>query len=206
MTNRRQEGEGGRPRDPRVDDAIIQATRDVLATGGYARLTVDAVAARAGVGKAAIYRRYVTKQEMIFSATVGDARSESFPDAGSLSADLTLLCQRIAHKLSATTSDVLHGLLADLYVDPALAARFTETFLGGERLIVVEVLQRAVEREELSRVPDPAVVHALVMGPIFAWLLVLTEDPTKVHDLAHTVAQATTALLTELGTKCDQAP
>ncbi|GAB3995376.1 hypothetical protein GCM10029992_12460 [Glycomyces albus] len=75
---------GGRPRDGRIDGAIAQATRELLAERGYAGLTVDAVAARAGVGKAAIYRRHATKQEMIFAATVHDMQEQPPPDAGSL--------------------------------------------------------------------------------------------------------------------------
>jgi AcrR family transcriptional regulator len=188
----------GRPRDNQVDHAIVDATRALLAERGYAGLTVDAVAARAGVGKAAIYRRYATKQEMIFSVVVHDMRQQPPPDAGSLRADLAAVCQTIAAQLGSAPTDVLTGLLADIYADSSLGDRFTETFLERERLVVTEVLNRAVARRELATVPDPATVHALLIGPIFAWLLILTGDRDKLPDLTRTVSEAVaTVLLSE---------
>ncbi|MGK8500949.1 TetR/AcrR family transcriptional regulator [Nocardia asiatica] len=186
----------GRPRNSEVDLAIVRATREVLAERGYAGLTVDAVAATAGIGKAAIYRRYATKQEMIFAATVHDMREQPPPDAGSLRADLAALTRTIAAQLGRAPADVLAGLLADIYADPALSARFAETFLERERQAVIEVLARAVARGELAVAPDPATVHALLLGPIFAWLLILDGDRAEIPRLTRTVAEtAATALL-----------
>ncbi|MGY5223179.1 TetR/AcrR family transcriptional regulator [Nocardia asiatica] len=182
--------------DQEVDLAIVRATREVLAERGYAGLTVDAVAATAGIGKAAIYRRYASKQEMIFAATVHDMREQPPPDAGSLRADLAALTRTIAAQLGRAPADVLAGLLADIYADPALSTRFAETFLERERQAVIEVLARAVARGELAVAPDPATVHALLLGPIFAWLLILDGDRAEIPRLTRTVAEtAATALL-----------
>lgn len=186
----------GRPRDSHVDHAILTATRELLAERGYAGLTVDAVAARAGVGKAAIYRRYTSKQEMIFSVALHDLREQPPSDAGSLRGDLTELAATIAGQLGRTPGDVLAGLLADVYADPELIKRFGETFVHRERQVIIEVLDRAVARGELATRPDPLTVHALLLGPIFAWVLILAGDRDKVGDLARTVAETTaTALL-----------
>lgn len=185
----------GRPRDSQVDHAIVRATRELLAERGYAGLTVDAVAARAGVGKAAIYRRYATKQEMIFSVAVHDMREQPPPDAGSLRADLAAVCQTIAAQLSSAPTDVLFGLLADIYADASLGDRFAETFLARERFVVTAVLNRAVARGELAKAPDPAIVQALLIGPIFAWLLILTGDWDRVPDLTRTVSDAVATVL-----------
>ncbi len=185
----------GRPRDQKVDQAIVRATRELLAETGYARLTVDAVAARAGVGKAAIYRRYTTKQQMIYSATVHDLHEDAPPDNGSLRADLAAVCAAIAAQLGSAPSDVLNGLLADIYADPSLAARFTATFVARQHTIVSEVLDRATARGELATPPDPALVHALLIGPIFAWLLILTGDPDRLPELVRAVADSTASAL-----------
>ncbi|MEU2030478.1 TetR/AcrR family transcriptional regulator [Nocardia amamiensis] len=185
----------GRPRNSEVDLAIVQATRELLAERGYAGLTVDAVAARAGIGKAAIYRRYATKQEMIFSVVVHDMREQPPPDAGSLRADLTAVTRVIAAQLGHAPTDVLAGLLADIYADDALATRFAETFLERERLVLTEVLDRAVTRGELTTRPDPTTVQALLLGPIFAWLLILDGDRDKLPAFTHTVAEATAGTL-----------
>ncbi len=185
----------GRPRNSEVDLAIVQATRELLAERGYAGLTVDAVAARAGIGKAAIYRRYATKQEMIFSVVVHDMREQPPADAGSLRADLAAVTRVIAAQLGHAPTDVLAGLLADIYADDALATRFAETFLERERLVLTEVLDRAVTRGELTTRPDPTTVQALLLGPIFAWLLILDGDRDKLPTLTHTVAEATAGTL-----------
>lgn len=180
----------GRPRDGRVDRAIVHATQELLVERGYAALTVDAVASRAGVGKAAIYRRYATKQEMIFSATVHDMQAQPPPDCGSLGADLAALAGAFVTQLSRAPSDVLAGLLADIYSDAALGARFSETFLVNERLVVEAVLERAHVRGELDVLPDVTLVQALLLGPIFAWLLILDGDAQAADRLAQTAAQA----------------
>ncbi|GAA0933745.1 TetR/AcrR family transcriptional regulator [Nonomuraea longicatena] len=182
---------GGRPRDGRVDAAIATAARELLAELGYAQVTVDAVAARAGVGKAAIYRRHSTKQEMIFAALVHDLELSGTPDAGSLRADLAALTREIVASLSGPPAGLVPGLLADVHADPALAARFVSTFVGAERACVSEVLDRAVARGELAHRPDAAVTHALLLGPIFAWLFLLLEDPARLPTLATAVAVAT---------------
>ncbi|MEU7278569.1 TetR/AcrR family transcriptional regulator [Streptomyces sp. NPDC045431] len=185
----------GRPRNSQVDHAIVRATRELLVERGYAGLTVGAVAERAGVGKAAIYRRYATKQEMIFSAVVHDMREQAPPDTGSLRGDLAALCGTIAAQLGSAPMDVLAGLLADIYGDSALAVRFSETFLTRERLLVTEVLQRAVARGELTGLPDPATVQALLVGPVFVWLLMLMGDRDKAPEFARTVAETVASAL-----------
>lgn len=180
----------GRPRDSQIDHAIAAATRAILAERGYAKLTVDAVAARAGIGKAAIYRRFATKQEMIFAATVHDMEEPPPPDSGSLRGDLEAIGEVIASQLSTAPPDVLHGLLADIHGDAKLGARFTGTFIERERFVIDTVLARAVERGELAAAPDAAIVHALLLGPIFYWLLILIGDRAKLDELVRTTAGA----------------
>jgi AcrR family transcriptional regulator len=190
----------GRPRDRNVDRAIAAATRELLAERGYAGLTVDAVASRAGVGKAAIYRRFATKQEMIFAATVHDMEEPPPPDSGTLRGDLAAVCRTIAEQLSSAPPDVLHGLLADIHADTRLGARFGDTFIERQQFVLGEVLARAVARGELPKAsdtpPDTATVHALLIGPVFFWLLILTGDRAAVPELAATVADSVANALT----------
>ena len=188
-----------RPRDSQIDHAIARATRELLAERGYAKLTVDAVASRAGVGKAAIYRRFATKQEMIFAATVHDMEEQPPPDSGSLRGDLDAICETIAAQLTAAPPDVLHGLLADIHADAALGARFSGTFIERERFVIDTVLARAAERGELTAAPDPAMVHALLLGPIFYWILILVGDHGRLPDLSRTVASMVADALTASG-------
>ena len=188
---------GGRPRETRVDRALGAAVRALLAERGYPALTVDAVAARAGVSKAAIYRRYATKQEMTFAVLLHDLHEEAPSGTGSLQGDLEALTSRIAHQLAQSSAGVMIGLLADVRADPALGKRFEETYLAVERSMVVTLLDRAVLRGELSHRPDLATVHVLLLGPLFAWLIMLDEDPTRAPGLARTVARMVSDVLTK---------
>ncbi|UGT55881.1 TetR/AcrR family transcriptional regulator [Nocardia asteroides] len=187
---------GGRPREQRVDTAIAAAVREVIEASGYAGLTVDAVAARAGVSKAAIYRRYSTKQEMTFAVLLCDLREESPADTGSLHGDLVALTEQIAAQVAGSSPGTLSGLLADIRADPDLRSRFASSFLTVERGIIAAVLDRAIARGELASCPDPALVQALLLGPLYAWLIVLDEDPGRVPELVRVVTTTAAYALT----------
>ncbi|MFC3960752.1 TetR/AcrR family transcriptional regulator [Nocardia jiangsuensis] len=187
--------QGGRPRDEQVDRAIERAARELLAERGYAGFTVDGVAARAGVGKAAIYRRFPTKQELIYTVAIHGGSGEPPPDHGSLAEDLGAVCGTLATQLAAAPPGVYTGLLADLYGSSGLAARFSEVFLAQQRAVLEEVLNRAVARGELAQEPDPLVLHALVVGPLFVWLFVLGGPPEDVGKLVDTVVSGALAVL-----------
>ncbi len=165
----------GRPRDGRVDRAITGATQSLLAEVGYAGLTVDAVATRAGTSKAAIYRRYGSRPEMIFASVMHGLDLSPPPDSGSLLGDLRALTAEIAQSLSTPPPDVLPGLLADKHNDATMAAGFVSKYVDVEQRCIAELLDRAVRRGELGRRPDPTAVHALVLGPIFARLFLLSD-------------------------------
>ncbi|MER0243137.1 TetR/AcrR family transcriptional regulator [Streptomyces sp. HSW2009] len=168
----------GRPRENRVDLAIRAAARELLAEVGYARVTVDAVATRAGVGKAAIYRRHATKQEMLFAALVHDASIQAPPDTGSLRGDLTALAEVIVGQLADPAgSGVVLNLLAETANDPTLVDRFTPAFIESQRAIITQLLERALARGELTALPDIDLVHAVLGGTVMSWLFLLRRDP-----------------------------
>ncbi|MFH8930061.1 TetR/AcrR family transcriptional regulator [Streptomyces pristinaespiralis] len=186
--------QGGRPRDSRVDDAIASAVRELLAEVGYARLTMAEVAARAGVGKAAIYRRHATKQEMIFDVLLPDQFLAVAPDRGSLRADLAAVLAEIAASMALPPQGTIPGLLADIHADPALRDRFDEKYLGAQRQTLTEILDRAAARGELATRPDPAILNALLVGPVFAWLFLLSSSPSQLPSLTSALLDATLAL------------
>ncbi|MGW1998129.1 TetR/AcrR family transcriptional regulator [Embleya sp. NPDC001921] len=185
---------GGRPRDGRVDGAIAAAVRELLVELGYARITVDAVAARAGVGKPAIYRRHASKQEMIFDVLVQGQFLSVAPDHGSLRADLAAVASEIAAGMAAPPPGTVAGLLADIHADPALQDRFDTKYLGAQRRTLTVVLDRAVARGELATRPDPAILNALLVGPAFAWLFLLSESPDGLPALNSAIVDAALAL------------
>ncbi|MFF7725738.1 TetR/AcrR family transcriptional regulator [Streptomyces sp. NPDC008001] len=195
MHARKQAGnQGGRPRDSRVDDAVASAVRELLTEVGYMRLTMAEVAARAGVGKAAIYRRHATKQEMIFDVLLPDQFLAVAPDRGSLRADLAAVLAEIADSMTLPPQGTIPGLLADIHADPALRDRFEEKYLGAQRRTLTEILDRATARGELTTRPDPATLNALLVGPVFAWLFLLSESPGQLPALTSALLDTALAL------------
>src|SRR4051794_40193012 len=78
----------GRPRDAQIDSGILEATRALLLEVGYAGVGMESVAARAGVGKPTVYRRYSTKAALVYEAVFGKTKVLDIPDSGDLRADL----------------------------------------------------------------------------------------------------------------------
>ena len=118
---------GGRPRDPSRDGVIRAAILRLLADSGYSALTMDAVAAEAGVGKATIYRRWRTKSDLVVDTITEVNRTEPLiPDTGSLEEDLRLLLHALVTTINSPLGAVTVSLLSALPHQPALADAFRE--------------------------------------------------------------------------------
>ena len=84
----------GRPRDPRIDDSVLRATVELLGKSGYADLSVDAIARRAGTSKPAIYRRWPSKAHLVHEAVFPISEATELPDTGSLAGDVREMVRR----------------------------------------------------------------------------------------------------------------
>ena len=168
----------GRPRERRVDDAIRRATLELLEEVGYRGLSIEAVAARAGVGKPTIYRRFSSKPELVFAHTIHPLELGPAPDTGSLRGDLTALLDIIFDSLLRPAAGTLPGLLDDLAQSPELAERFRARFVEPERRWIRQILERALARGEVVGMPDLELAHALLVGPVFSWIF-LARNPVK---------------------------
>lgn len=187
----------GRPRSQEIDDAVRQALVELLPRLGYPGLAIEQVARHAGVGKPAIYRRWRSKAEMIFALLIHDVDLPVRPDAGSLLGDFQLVVRDLMNSLARPIARlVLPGLIADLAGDPDLVVRFAQTFNAAVSVRLTEVLERAVGRGELATVPDPAEVHMVLVGPVFAWLFCYGRPPSMpaADRFARGAAAAATAM------------
>jgi AcrR family transcriptional regulator len=165
----------GRPRDPSVDEAILEATIALLAELGYDRMTVDAVASRAGVSKPTIYRRWPEGKEQLVGAAVARCKEEiPVIDTGSLRGDLVALIDHMIGGFRENTQ-LAAGLTQRLQESPELARFFREEIAPLKRELFKSIVKRAVDRGELGRMPRdltlladlaPSVIHsrALIMG------------------------------------------
>ena len=140
---------GGRPRDPSRDGVIRAAILRLLADVGYGALTMDAVASEAGVGKATIYRRWRTKQDLVVDTISDLNRDEAAPpDTGSLEGDLRAMMRQMVTMISGPTGAATLSLLSTMPHHPALAEAFRNGPLAVWRQAFEQIWQRAEERGE----------------------------------------------------------
>jgi AcrR family transcriptional regulator len=156
----------GRPRLAGVDDTIMDAVVDLLTEVGFRGLTIDAVAHRAGVGKATIYRRWSGKEQLVLDALANGRLPIIEPDTGSLRDDL------LAYYLPLADAEAQQGairlmpaLAAEAAVDSELAERL-HAFVSDRRAPVAGILRRAQERGEIHEGVDVELVVDLLTGAI----------------------------------------
>jgi AcrR family transcriptional regulator len=163
----------GRPVEARPREAAIQATLDLIAEHGIAGLTTDAVAQRAGISKATMYRRWRSKQELVVDAVAALVSDISVPDTGSTRRDLLALMTSATEVYAGSReAAVMPSLIDAMSRDDGLAAAVRDTFLAGRRAALCAVLERAVERGDLQRDLDYELALDVLGGPLFYRLLV----------------------------------
>jgi AcrR family transcriptional regulator len=161
----------GRPRSEAAQRAILSAALDELRERGYAALTIEGIAARAGAGKQTIYRWWPSKADVVLDALLDMAETHVIvPDEGTLDADLSAF-------LSATFRQrgqraVLTGLMAQTVLDPAFAIAFRERFLFKRRAALRGILERATERGEIAPGTDLELLIDVVYGVLWYRLFV----------------------------------
>jgi|SRR5579871_3397745 len=176
----------GRPRSEAVDAAIEDAVLELLVDDGYGGITMEGVAARAGVGKASLYRRWPTKEQLVIAAVVARCGGRiASPDTGSLSGDVTVYCREVLTKLRRHGS-ILRAFAAGTALNPALAEAWRTTFLDERRAEVRQVLQRAVARGELP--PDADLELLGDAGPALLWHRLTVTGAPLTDDLPARIA------------------
>jgi AcrR family transcriptional regulator len=160
----------GRPRSEQADQAIIDATLEVFAESGPDGLCIEQVAARAGVGKATIYRRWSGKEELLLDA-IGALRTPlPQPQGRSVRADLATLvealCREAADPRRARQFALLHG---DGLKYPRLLARYNQIVMEPRRELIRSVLRRGVATGELRETTDVDAAMFLLSGAVLAW-------------------------------------
>jgi AcrR family transcriptional regulator len=163
----------GRPREARADRAILSAALGLMAERGVPELRMDDVAARAGVGKAAIYRRYRSKDELVAAAVAALVSEIALPDTGSTRGDLLALMRDAVDVYSdSVAAGAMPSLVEAMSRSPELARAVRDGFLEGRRAALREVLERGVERCDLRAGLDVELALDVLGGPLFYRLLV----------------------------------
>ncbi|MFI7301138.1 TetR/AcrR family transcriptional regulator [Streptomyces sp. NPDC050121] len=159
----------GRPRDAARDRALLDSTLAVLSESGYGGLTTAAVAARAGVSTATLYRRWPSKEVMVVAAAAAYAHDLTAPaNTGTLEGDLRALLRAKATSMTGKEGGVLRSLIAEAAHNAALAEALTNTFVVPVRERMEHIVQSAVGRGEISPVEDAGLLGDLVIGPMMS--------------------------------------
>lgn len=170
----------GRPRDKRIDESAMRAAVELLAETGYAGLSMDAVARRAGTSKPAIYRRWPSKAHLVHEAVFPISDATTIPDTGVLAADVQAMVRGTAAVLGTPAARAaLPGLIAEMASDPtlhsALLERFSDVLFGG----LGQRLENACARGEARTGVATADLVEVLAGTT---LMALLTRPTEIDD------------------------
>ncbi|OBK14180.1 TetR/AcrR family transcriptional regulator [Mycobacterium asiaticum] len=180
----------GRPRDPRIDAAVLDATVELLAEKGYAGLSVAAIAERAGTSKPAIYRRWPGKAHLVHEAVFPIGAATAIPDSGSLHHDLReMVCRTRAVLTTPAARAALPGLIGEMAADPSLHSALLQRFAGLIGGTLVAWLDAATARGEIRADVTAAELADAVAGVVLLGLL------TRPNDLDDAWIDRTTTLL-----------
>ncbi|MGQ5263803.1 TetR/AcrR family transcriptional regulator [Micromonospora sp. ZYX-F-536] len=156
----------GRPRSLRADEAIIEATLDLLAEGSTIEaLSIEAIAARAGVGKATIYRRWAGKDTLLLDALRRLKGILPQPEGHSVRDDLILLVGAIGKNVDPRASKIMPCLVPEVNRSPD-HFRLYQNIIAPRRQLMREVLQRGISEGILRPDVDLEVTMALLTGPM----------------------------------------
>lgn len=182
----------GRPRSAEADEAILQAALELMAADGYRALTMEKVRERSGVGKATIYRRYASKEELVAAAIAHLNSDIPLPaDTGSIQGDFAATAQIVlagAAKTGALT--LMPRLLSEVVGEPEMHALFSKHLVEPRRRVVRGIVERAKARGEIRQDVDTDVAIDLMVGPFIYRLILAGGDEAGIGspvDLLNTV-------------------
>jgi len=181
---------GGRAARVRAD--VLRCAADLLTEVGYDKMTVEEVASRAGVHKTTVYRRWLTKPELVADASSAhSADAVPIPDTGSLLEDLRLLAREVAANIgSEGGARRSRSIVAAAATSEELTTTM-QAFWADRLTSSAVIVERAIDRGELPSTTDANLIVEAVIGPLWVRLL-LTGEPIN-DDLADRIADLITA-------------
>jgi AcrR family transcriptional regulator len=169
----------GRPRSEQARVAILRSTLKLLGENGFSDLTIEDVAARAGVGKATVYRWWPNKAVLIADAFASSTtRKLHFPDTGSVHTDVSQQMRQLIKIFRSRRGRIVSAILGGGQSDRALIAAFRERFLWPRRREAYATLRRGIQRGELRKNVDLDLILDSLYGPIYMRFLIRHDKLT----------------------------
>jgi AcrR family transcriptional regulator len=156
----------GRPRSAQAHESILRAALELLAGVGYRGFSMEAVAARAGVGKATIYRRWTSKDELLKEAIASLSSDFEYVDTGSLRSDFRAMLALGAGGAESAALRFVPQLLGELMRYPELHAIFRAQLIDTRREVAKQMLRAAEERGEIVAGLDLDLIVDMLVGPM----------------------------------------
>jgi AcrR family transcriptional regulator len=174
----------GRPRSQKADQAILDATLRMLGTQGVAGMTIEGVAADAGVGKTTIYRRWPTKTDLILAAISDLVPPGDPPDTGTMAGDMAALAETQQRRLVGSgLSGIVPRVLAESMSSPKLHQDFVDRVVNPFRELLRLFIERGIERGELrADLEVEPLVDLLHSIPIYK-ILMSRGDPASLEQV-----------------------
>lgn len=169
----------GRPRDASIDVKVIGCALDMLNECGLGGMSVEGIAARAGVSKASIYRRWDSKDELVVDAVASLIEETDLPDTGDIRTDLraTVAGMR-GFVCDSRAGEVLPWMAGEIARQSAVGRRYRTSVVEAKRTKVAHLVSRAVERGELRSDLDVDTAVDMILGPVIMRRLIGSLDGT----------------------------
>ncbi|MFE2303848.1 TetR/AcrR family transcriptional regulator [Streptomyces sp. NPDC059445] len=182
-----------------VTEAIRAAVFEELASVGYARMSIEGIARRAGVGKTAVYRRWRSKLHLVLDLVSAIAvQGLPAPDTGSLEGDLRLLYEVTSRALRhPVAGQIIPDLQAEAARNPEIADAMQAALREGQQSVASGIVASAVERGEIRGGVDVELALDLMSGPLY-WRAVVVRGPKVPKGYLASLARATAAALKAL--------
>lgn len=168
----------GRPRNEDTTVTVLEAARELLQEDGYSRLSIERVAARAGVAKTAIYRRWCSKELLVADAVAAAEEPLVDPDTGDVERDLVSILTKLWVDRGEARRVLAVRVLAEARSDATLAEAIRERVVAPRRALVRRALERGVARGEIDTAVDLDVAGDLLVGPFVKRLLLDEGAPS----------------------------
>lgn len=157
----------GRPRDETIDVEIVRALFELIEEVGLAAVTIEAIAERAGVSKATIYRRWDSKEELVVDAVVSLAAAADLPETGNIRERMVTGLSRVhAFMTKSTAGVVFPWLIGEVVRGSEIGRRYAEAVIIPRRQAVGKLIGEAIERGELRSDLDSELATDMLMGPL----------------------------------------
>lgn len=170
-------GGRGRPRSEKARRAILRSAGELLERDGFAAVTMEKIAGRAGVSKATIYRWWPNKAAVMTESFLDLTAAKTFPvDTGSTREDLQIRLRELAHVLAGRGGRFVAALIAESQTDPEVAEALRTHWIAARRRETRSLLRRGMERGELRPNLDLEVAIDALYGPVY-WRMLTGYAP-----------------------------